>query len=92
MIRKSGENQTIKKNSKLFLIKQTNITCMSKNVQKSKFFYDIFKLNNNTCTCTYVTTGKIRWNELLDIEDMQWKIIHELHFTTSTTTKLLLTF
>lgn len=35
-----------------------------------KRIYDI--LNSNT----FETTGKRRWNDSLDIEDMEWKIIH----------------
>lgn len=42
--------------------------------KKLKFFYDI--LNNNI----FVIIGKRRWNELLDIEDMEWKLIYKLFF------------
>lgn len=38
--------------------------CKVMKCKKPKFLYDI--LNSNT----FVTTGKRRWNDILDIEDM----------------------
>lgn len=35
-----------------------------------------------------MTTGKRRWNELLDIEDMEWKLIHKLPFVITKKCKL----
>lgn len=78
-IRKLGENQTLRKLANPLI--RENIHKVMK-CKKSKFFNDI--LNNNTS----VTTGKRRWNELLDIEDMEWKLIHKLHFIMTKNCKL----
>ena len=50
--------------------------------KKSKFFYNI--LNKNPS----VTKGKARWNELLEIDKEEWKIIHNLPFKLTKSSKL----
>jgi hypothetical protein len=50
--------------------------------KKSKLFYEI--LNKNTSN----TAGKTKWDELFEINDKEWKIIHKIPFKVSKDSKL----
>ena len=78
-IKKSSVNIDLRKLANPFI--RVNVYDLLR-CKKSKLFYEM--LNKNPS----VTKGKTRWSELLEINNAEWKIIHNLPFKITKSTKL----